>query len=287
LKDFIFSRIFLENMLSSMSDQEKTLYQFGPFLLDTAKQCLQNASGDEVSLRPQVIKVLSVLVQNHGHTVTKERMLEEVYGSKEHAEEGAISQCITALRKILGDDAKDPKIIETRRKVGYRFIAAVTEIRCQEIEPQQQSTKADRIEEPPNNSGEDTNSTEPDGSRNVIPSQPLPGDNISIAHLPTTGPDLFGRETELKLLYDAWESPKTTIITFVAWGGVGKTAMVNHWLKRHLAPEGFRGAEYVYGWSFYSQGTSERAASADLFIDQALRFFGGDELADTLATVSP
>ena len=41
-----------------------------------------------------------------------------------------------------------------------------------------------------------------------------------------------------------------------------------------MAPEKYRGAERVYCWSFYSQGTSDRAASADLFIDQALRWFG-------------
>jgi hypothetical protein len=98
--------------------------------------------------------------------------------------------------------------------------------------------------------------------------------HISIARLPVTGPDLFGREAELKLLDDAWANPGTNIITFVAWGGVGKTALANHWLKKRMAADGYRGAERVYGWSFYSQGTSERTASADLFIDQALRWFG-------------
>ncbi len=92
--------------------------------------------------------------------------------------------------------------------------------------------------------------------------------------MPVTGPDLFGRDAELQMLDDAWANPNTNIITFVAWGGVGKTALVNHWLKQRMARDNYRGAERVYGWSFYSQGTSERAASADLFIDQALRWFG-------------
>jgi nucleoside phosphorylase/tetratricopeptide (TPR) repeat protein len=106
------------------------------------------------------------------------------------------------------------------------------------------------------------------------PSSPLAPDKISIARLPTSGPDLFGRDTELQLLDDAWANPNTNIITFVAWGGVGKTALVNHWLKQRMARDNYRGAERIYGWSFYSQGTSERATSADLFIDQALRWFG-------------
>lgn len=102
----------------------------------------------------------------------------------------------------------------------------------------------------------------------------LPQERISIARLPTSGSELFGREEELQLLDDAWGNPSTNIVSFVAWGGVGKTAVVNHWLKQRMARDNYRGAERVYGWSFFSQGTSERAASADLFFDQALRWFG-------------
>jgi len=103
---------------------------------------------------------------------------------------------------------------------------------------------------------------------------PLPRDRISISRLPVTGPDLFGRDDELQRLDNAWSNPHINIIAFVAWGGVGKTALVNHWLKQRMVRENYREADRVYAWSFYSQGTSERAASADLFIDQALRWFG-------------
>ena len=59
----------------------------------------------------------------------------------------------------------------------------------------------------------------------------------------------------------------------MARGGEGKTTLVNHWLGE-MAADDFRGAERVFARSFYSQGTSERAASADKVIDEALRFFG-------------
>jgi tetratricopeptide (TPR) repeat protein len=103
---------------------------------------------------------------------------------------------------------------------------------------------------------------------------PVTQDKISIARLPTGGAELFGREKELQLLDEAWANPNTNIVSFVAWGGVGKTALINHWLKQRMARDNYRGADRVYGWSFFSQGTTERAASADLFIDQALRWFG-------------
>ena len=97
--------------------------------------------------------------------------------------------------------------------------------------------------------------------------------NISISHLPVTGSDLFGREKELRLLDKAWTEPTTNVISFVAWGGVGKTTLINYWLRMLFGKEEHRGAERIYAWSFYMQGT-DRALSADLFIDSALRHFG-------------
>ncbi|HUT93563.1 MAG TPA: TIR domain-containing protein [Thermoguttaceae bacterium] len=93
--------------------------------------------------------------------------------------------------------------------------------------------------------------------------------------LPPSGPDLFGRSEELRQLSRAWNNLHTHLITLVAFGGVGKTALVNHWLAR-IAKEDYRGAGRVYGWSAYSQGSKERVTSADQFIDEALRFFGDD-----------
>jgi len=98
-------------------------------------------------------------------------------------------------------------------------------------------------------------------------------DKMSISRLPPTGRDLFGRQAELELLDQAWTDPDTNVLTLVAWGGVGKSALVNHWL-RGIAGDHYRGAERVYAWSFYSQGTTEQAVSADLFIESALTWFG-------------
>ena len=67
---------------------------------------------------------------------------------------------------------------------------------------------------------------------------------------------------------------KVNVMTLVAWGGVGKSALVNKWLTQ-MARDNYRGAERVYGWSFYSQGAAEgRQVSADQFIAAALAWFG-------------
>ncbi len=106
---------------------------------------------------------------------------------------------------------------------------------------------------------------------------PVPPINVSLARLPSTHPDVFGREAELARLDAAWERPQCNVFTLVAWGGVGKTALVNTWLI-NMAQDHYRGAERVYGYSFYNQGAAEgRQASADLFIATALRDFGDPE----------
>jgi len=109
------------------------------------------------------------------------------------------------------------------------------------------------------------------------PVEPLkvapPVKKISLAKLPSTSPDLFGREQELEMLDAAWDELQTNVVSLVAWGGVGKTALVNKWLLQ-MGEEGYRGAERVFGWSFYSQGAEGKQASADQFIAAALEWFG-------------
>ncbi len=64
------------------------------------------------------------------------------------------------------------------------------------------------------------------------------------------------------------------MVTLVAWGGVGKTALVNHWLNM-IEHQDYCGAQRVYGWSFYSQGAEEgKQASADEFMQTTLAWFG-------------
>ena len=95
---------------------------------------------------------------------------------------------------------------------------------------------------------------------------------ISVARLPVTGSDVFGREEDIAFLDDAWANQDANVVTIVAWAGVGKSTLVNHWLRRMTA-ERYRSAELVFGWSFYRQGTSAGASSADEFLDTALAWF--------------
>src|ERR1700761_4186243 len=90
--------------------------------------------------------------------------------------------------------------------------------------------------------------------------------------MPVTGSDVFGREEDIAFLDRAWVNRDVNVVTVVAWAGVGKSTLVNHWLRR-MAAAGYRSAEFVFGWSFYRQGTSSDASSADEFLDTALAWF--------------
>jgi hypothetical protein len=96
---------------------------------------------------------------------------------------------------------------------------------------------------------------------------------ISVARLPVTGSDVFGREEDVAFLDRAWASKQVNVVTIVAWAGVGKSTLVNHWLRR-MAAEHYRSVQLVFGWSFYRQGTSGGTSSADEFLDAALTWFG-------------
>ena len=89
----------------------------------------------------------------------------------------------------------------------------------------------------------------------------LAPDKISLARLPVTGSEIFGREEDLTFLDRAWVKKEVNVVTIVAWAGVGKSTLVNHWLRR-MAAKHYRSAELVFGWSFYRQGSSGEISSA-------------------------
>ena len=112
---------------------------------------------------------------------------------------------------------------------------------------------------------------------------PLSEKNIDITRFPQSPFQLFGRQKELNQLDQAWESDETNVISFVAYGGVGKTTLINKWVEK-MRWENYRGAKRVFAWSFYSQGTGDRVTSADIFIAEALKWFGDSKMAESNAS---
>jgi hypothetical protein len=85
---------------------------------------------------------------------------------------------------------------------------------------------------------------------------------------------LIGRDEELSMLDAAWSDEHKNVVVVRGKGGEGKTSLVASWMAE-LAMKDWRGAECVFDWSFYSQGTRDQGtASAETFIVAALTFFG-------------
>jgi TolB-like protein/DNA-binding winged helix-turn-helix (wHTH) protein/cytochrome c-type biogenesis protein CcmH/NrfG/cation transport regulator ChaC len=69
--------------------------------------------------------VLVYLATSPGRVVSKEELIGAVW-SGSFVEEGVLSQAVHSLRKVLGDDAREPRYIQTIPKRGYRLVASVT-----------------------------------------------------------------------------------------------------------------------------------------------------------------
>jgi tetratricopeptide (TPR) repeat protein len=119
------------------------------------------------------------------------------------------------------------------------------------------------------------------GTREMV-SPSLSREHVFNRGLPMTSRILFGRTDELEALRQAWQSSQTRIISIVAHGGTGKSALVNTWI-REMRDHDYLGARRVLAWSFYSQGTKDNLVSADLFVNFALSWL--DE-ASSVASLS-
>src|ERR1700761_2802049 len=99
-------------------------YRFGEFVLDPGRRTLSRA-GSLVSLTPKAFDVLLFLVESPNRLVTKEELLQAVWGNT-FVEEGNLTQYISLLRKALGDNSEDLRLIVTIARKGYQFTAHVT-----------------------------------------------------------------------------------------------------------------------------------------------------------------
>jgi TolB-like protein/DNA-binding winged helix-turn-helix (wHTH) protein len=107
------------------------LYRFGQFVLDPRRRTLSRADSP-VSLTPKAFDVLIFLAQNPHRLVTKEELLQAVWGDT-FVEEGNLTQYISHLRKALGDNSEDSRLIVTIARKGYQFAGDVTVIAAPEV----------------------------------------------------------------------------------------------------------------------------------------------------------
>lgn len=100
--------------------------QFGAWRLDTRNQCLWR-DGVLLSVPPKPYAVLQYLVEHPDRLVTHDELMEALW-PETYVQPQVLRTYVLDLRKLLGDDAANPRFIATIPKRGYRFLALVTDI---------------------------------------------------------------------------------------------------------------------------------------------------------------
>ena len=101
-------------------------YRFGGVVLDTDTYELRSAAGP-VDIEPKVFDVLVHLLVHRGRVVTKEELLDIVWGDR-FVSESALTTRIKQARHAVGDDGRAQRVIKTVHGRGYRLVAAVDEL---------------------------------------------------------------------------------------------------------------------------------------------------------------
>ncbi len=107
-----------------MSAVPQSVFEFGEFRIDPRRRTLSNRAGDLIALTPKHFDTLLYLVENAGEVLEKDRLLSAIWPGMV-VEENNLSQAVSQLRRILGDDGAEHRYILTVPRRGYRFVADV------------------------------------------------------------------------------------------------------------------------------------------------------------------
>jgi len=118
-----------------VSEFDAQALRFGAFELDPGTAELRK-DGTRLRLPPQPLKILTLLARRSGQLVTREEIREQIWGSETFVDfEQGLNFAINRIRTVLGDDADNPRYIETLPRRGYRFVAPVERVEAGSKDP--------------------------------------------------------------------------------------------------------------------------------------------------------
>src|SRR5690349_19713654 len=111
--------------MSNAPVSENRIWRFGQYELDPVTARLSN-QGNAIKLQEQPLRILSMLLERAGETVSREELRRELWPEGTFVEfDGSLNTALMKLRAALNDDPDNPRFIETLPRKGYRFIAPV------------------------------------------------------------------------------------------------------------------------------------------------------------------
>ena len=100
-------------------------FRFADYVLDTDRRELTRGS-ERAQIGPQVFDLLVHLVENRERVVSKDDMLEAVWSGR-IVSESTLTSHINAVRKAIGDNGEDQRLIRTVARKGFRFVGEIEE----------------------------------------------------------------------------------------------------------------------------------------------------------------
>ena len=237
------------------------IYTFDEFTLDPQLFELRRLE-QRVSMEPQVFDVLQFLVKNRDRVVTKDELLEQVWGDK-FISEAALNSRIMSARKALGDTGREQRYIRTVHGRGYRFVAHVAETRP-EAEP-----------------------VAPEAPAAPALARPATGVRAAVAGSSSPrGSLLLGREEEMTLLgrnlAQAMQSSRRVVL-ISGEAGLGKTTLV----EAFVVEAAKAGARVATGQCLEYHGSGEPYMPLLEALGRLARGPDGWEVVEQLSLLAP
>src|SRR6516164_3691935 len=107
-------------MMARMIAAKSSVFRFVDIIVREREFAIVKA-GQWQQVEPKAFRVLLILLRNPNKLITKEELLNAVWGDAA-VTENSLTRSIAVLRKALGDDSQKPQYIETVATVGYRFL---------------------------------------------------------------------------------------------------------------------------------------------------------------------
>lgn len=107
--------------MGTRTDEHVPALRGGPVLLDPDRHEVR-VRGEIVQMTPKEFSILELLVERKGRLLTRDLLIEEVWGPEYFGETKTLDVHIKRLREKVEEDPKEPKHICTIRGLGYKFI---------------------------------------------------------------------------------------------------------------------------------------------------------------------
>lgn len=110
----------VRNFLRRYRKPGSEVVEFGPFELNKGSRQLSR-NGKPIELTPKEYGLLEYLLQNVGRALTRDQILNHVWGDEKSVTERSVDRCVVSLRSKIEDTPARPAMLITVQKVGYRF----------------------------------------------------------------------------------------------------------------------------------------------------------------------